>query len=44
MVELAEIWAAAHPARGRPKKLSEQGLKAKSVKRLQLATASSQHP
>lgn len=41
MVELAEIWAAAHPARGRPKKLSEQGLKAKSVKRLPLATAGS---
>jgi uncharacterized protein (DUF433 family) len=43
MVELAEIWTAAHPARGRPKKLSEQGLKAKSVKRLQLPTASSQN-
>lgn len=41
MVELAEIWTAAHPARGRPKKLSEQGLKVKSVKRLQLITASS---
>lgn len=37
MVELAEIWTAAHPARGRPKKLSEQGLKVKSVKRLPLA-------
>nr|WP_202190063.1 DUF433 domain-containing protein [Ensifer sp. LCM 4579] len=36
MVELAEIWAAAHPARGRPRKLSEQGLKVKSVKRLHL--------
>lgn len=36
MVELAEIWAAAHPARGRPRKLSEQGLKVKSVKRLSL--------
>jgi len=34
MVELAEIWVAAHPARGRPRKLSEQGLKVKSVKRL----------
>lgn len=41
MVELAEIWTAAHPARGRPKKLSEQGLKVKSVKPLQLTTASS---
>lgn len=41
MVELAEIWTAAHPARGRPKKLSEQGLKVKSVKRLPLATAGS---
>ena len=36
MVELAEIWVAAHPARGRPRKLSEQGLKVKSVKRLVL--------
>ncbi|MBB2714378.1 DUF433 domain-containing protein (plasmid) [Rhizobium sophoriradicis] len=34
MVELAEIWVAAHPARGRPRKLSEEGLKVKSVKRL----------
>ena len=36
MVELAEIWTAAHPARGRPRKLSEQGLMAKSTKRLPL--------
>ncbi|OCJ66533.1 hypothetical protein A6U97_26205 [Agrobacterium tumefaciens] len=36
MVDLAEIWVAAHPARGRPRKLSEQGLKVKSVKRLPL--------
>lgn len=36
MVELAEIWVAAHPARGRPRKLSEQGMKVKSVKRLVL--------
>ena len=36
MVELAEIWVAAHPARGRPRKLSEQGLQVKSVKRLVL--------
>lgn len=41
MVELAEIRAAAHPARGRPKKLSEQGLKVKSVERLPLAKAGS---
>lgn len=34
MVEFAEIWTAAHPARGRPKKLSEHGLKVKSTKRL----------
>ncbi|ARQ13585.1 hypothetical protein NXC12_PD00499 (plasmid) [Rhizobium etli] len=40
MVELAEIWAAAHPARGRPRKLSEQGLKVKSVKRLRLRNES----
>ena len=36
MVELAEIWTAAHPARGRPKKLSDQGLTAKSTTRLSL--------
>ncbi|MDK4728709.1 DUF433 domain-containing protein [Rhizobium phaseoli] len=36
IVELAEIWVAAHPARGRPRKLSEQGLKVKSVKRVSL--------
>jgi hypothetical protein len=36
MVELAEIWTGAHPARGRPKKLSEQGLKVKAIKRLLL--------
>ncbi|MBX4907048.1 MULTISPECIES: DUF433 domain-containing protein [Rhizobium] len=41
MVELAEIWTAAHPARGRPKKLSEQGLKVKAVKSLRLATTGS---
>jgi uncharacterized protein (DUF433 family) len=41
MVELAEIWTAAHPARGRPKKLSEQGLKVTSVKRIPLTTAAS---
>ncbi|MBP2490628.1 uncharacterized protein (DUF433 family) [Rhizobium leguminosarum] len=39
MVDLAEIWVAAHPARGRPRKLSEQGLKVKSVKRLPLGKA-----
>lgn len=44
MVELAEIWTAAHPARGRPKKLSEQGLKVKSVKHLLVNTASSLKP
>lgn len=36
MVDLAEIWTAAHPARGRPKKLSEQGLKVKATKRVLL--------
>lgn len=41
MVELAEIWTAAHPARGRPKKLSEQGLKVRSVKRLPLTKSDS---
>lgn len=36
MIDLAEIWTAAHPARGRPKNLSEQGLKVKATKRLLL--------
>lgn len=44
MVELAEIWVAAHPARGRPRKLSEQGLKVKSVKRLPLRKAGTEEP
>ncbi|MCR6502078.1 DUF433 domain-containing protein [Shinella sp. CPCC 101442] len=38
MVELAEIWAAAHPARGRPRKLSDFGITATSTKRLTLGT------
>lgn len=33
-LELAAIWVAAHPARGRPKKLDEQGLRPKSSQRL----------
>lgn len=37
MVELAEIWASAHPARGRPRKLSDLGATVKSAKRLSLA-------
>lgn len=37
MVELAEIWVAAHPARGRPRKLSDLGATVKSTKRLSLA-------
>jgi len=44
MVELAEIWAAAHPARGRPRKHSEQGLKVKSEKRLRLRGESAPTP
>ncbi len=36
MIELARIWTAAHPTRGRPKKLSDHGLKAKSSKRAAL--------
>ena len=36
MIELAKIWVAAHPARGRPKKLSGLGLKVKSSKRTPL--------
>lgn len=39
MVELAEIWAAAHPARGRPRKLSDGGATVKSSKRLSLPKA-----
>ena len=44
MVGLAEIWVAAHPARGRPRKLSEQGLNVKSVKRLPLRKAGTEEP
>jgi len=44
MVDLAEIWVAAHPARGRPRKLSEQGLNVKSVKRLPLRKAGTEEP
>lgn len=36
MLELAVIWVAAHPARGRPKKLDEQGLRLKSSQPLTL--------
>ncbi|MGV6875821.1 DUF433 domain-containing protein [Pseudochelatococcus sp. B33] len=36
MLELAAIWVAAHPARGRPKKLDEQGLRLKSSQHLVL--------
>ena len=36
MIDLAKIWTAAHPTRGRPKKLSDQGLKATSSKRTTL--------
>lgn len=36
MIELATLWTAAHPTRGRPKKLSDQGLKATSSKRTTL--------
>lgn len=36
MVELAEIWTAAHPVRGRPRKLSDFGATVKSSKRLSL--------
>ncbi|MFF0923866.1 DUF433 domain-containing protein [Rhizobium leguminosarum] len=44
MVDLAEIWVAAHPARGRPRKLSEQGLKVKSINRLPLDKADTGRP
>ena len=36
MIELSGIWAAAHPPRGRPKKLAAQGLKAKESMRVPL--------
>lgn len=36
MLELAAIWVAAHPARGRPKTLDEQGVRLKSTQRLSL--------
>ncbi len=34
MLELSKIWVAAHPRRGRPKSLSDQGIKAKSSKHM----------
>ena len=40
MLELAEIWTAAHPARGRPKTLAEHGLRAKSTKAISLKAGS----
>lgn len=40
MVEFAEIWTAAYPARGRPKTLAEQGLRAKETKRIPLKAGS----
>lgn len=39
MLRLAEIWAAAHPTRGRPRKLSDQGFPVKSVKQVPLKGA-----
>ncbi len=36
MLELARLWTAAHPVRGRPKRLDELGLKPKSSRRLTL--------
>lgn len=44
MVDLAKIWAAAHPARGRPRKLSELGLKVKSTKRWPLRKEKATEP
>ena len=44
MIEFAEIWTAAHPARGRPKTLSEQGLRVKSSKRVPLKSGSEPSP
>lgn len=34
MLDLARIWAAAHPRRGRPKSLSDLGLKVKTTRRV----------
>lgn len=44
MIEFAEIWTAAHPARGRPKTLSEQGLRVKASKRVPLTSGSEPPP
>jgi uncharacterized protein (DUF433 family) len=38
-LDLARIWSAAHPRRGRPKTLAERGLKVRSQSRAQLTTA-----
>lgn len=40
MVELAEIWTAAHPARGRPRTLVELGVTPKSEARIPLSRSS----
>jgi uncharacterized protein (DUF433 family) len=39
MLELARIWVAAHPRRGRPKSLSDLGLKIRSTKRVPLESS-----
>lgn len=44
MLELAEIWAAAHPARGRPKTLAEHGMRVKSTKTISLKARSQAEP
>ena len=44
MIDLAEIWTAAHPARGRPKTLAEHGLRAKSTKSIPLKARSQPGP
>ena len=36
LIELAGIWVAAHPMRGRPKKLADSGVSVKSVRRIAL--------
>jgi uncharacterized protein (DUF433 family) len=44
MVELAEIWTAAHPARGRPRTLAELGVPPKSEMRITLPRKSETKP
>lgn len=44
MLELAIIWSAAHPARGRPKSMADHGFKVKSIKHVVLKNVDARTP